>query len=198
MAQYGVRLIIGKGGMREARSPRSATSAAPTSRSSAARRRSRRRGSSRSRTSISTTSTPSRCGSSASATSGRCWSRWTATDGSALRRRASTTRRRARAQVLAMLGVDATVTLKRVRTDILILGSGGAGLFAALHAHQADPDAVDHGRRQGPARQVRLHAHGAGRLQRRARRGRFDRAPFHGHDRGRQVARRTRISRGRW
>src|SRR5277367_5008350 len=29
--------------------------------------------------------------------------------------------------------------LKRMRTDILILGSGGAGLFAALHAHQADP-----------------------------------------------------------
>jgi fumarate reductase flavoprotein subunit len=30
-------------------------------------------------------------------------------------------------------------TLKRLQTDILILGSGGAGLFAALHAHQADP-----------------------------------------------------------
>uniref|UniRef100_E6PVC3 Putative succinate dehydrogenase n=1 Tax=mine drainage metagenome TaxID=410659 RepID=E6PVC3_9ZZZZ len=29
--------------------------------------------------------------------------------------------------------------LKRIDTDILILGSGGAGLFAALHAHQADP-----------------------------------------------------------
>jgi fumarate reductase flavoprotein subunit len=29
--------------------------------------------------------------------------------------------------------------LKRIKTDILILGSGGAGLFAALHAHQADP-----------------------------------------------------------
>ena len=25
------------------------------------------------------------------------------------------------------------------QTDILILGSGGAGLFAALHAHQANP-----------------------------------------------------------
>ena len=31
------------------------------------------------------------------------------------------------------------MTLKRVRTDVLILGSGGAGLFAALHAHDADP-----------------------------------------------------------
>ena len=29
--------------------------------------------------------------------------------------------------------------LERLKTDILILGSGGAGLFAALHAHQADP-----------------------------------------------------------
>jgi len=29
--------------------------------------------------------------------------------------------------------------ISRVRTDILILGSGGAGLFAALHAHQANP-----------------------------------------------------------
>jgi len=32
-----------------------------------------------------------------------------------------------------------TVSLRRITTDILILGSGGAGLFAALHAHQADP-----------------------------------------------------------
>ncbi len=26
------------------------------------------------------------------------------------------------------------------RTDILIIGSGGAGLFAALHAHKANPE----------------------------------------------------------
>jgi succinate dehydrogenase flavoprotein subunit len=31
------------------------------------------------------------------------------------------------------------VTLERLETDILILGSGGAGLFAALHAHKAAP-----------------------------------------------------------
>lgn len=31
--------------------------------------------------------------------------------------------------------------LERLRTDILILGSGGAGLFAALHAYQAAPHA---------------------------------------------------------
>ena len=30
--------------------------------------------------------------------------------------------------------------IARTTTDILILGSGGAGLFAALHAHKADPD----------------------------------------------------------
>ena len=31
------------------------------------------------------------------------------------------------------------MTVKRLQTDILILGSGGAGLFAALHAHQNAP-----------------------------------------------------------
>ena len=30
--------------------------------------------------------------------------------------------------------------MERLETDILILGSGGAGLLAALHAHEADPD----------------------------------------------------------
>src|SRR5688572_11755422 len=30
--------------------------------------------------------------------------------------------------------------MKTLRTDVLILGSGGAGLFAALHAHQHNPD----------------------------------------------------------
>jgi hypothetical protein len=30
--------------------------------------------------------------------------------------------------------------VRHVQTDILILGSGGAGLFAALHAHQRAPD----------------------------------------------------------
>src|SRR6266567_4734399 len=31
------------------------------------------------------------------------------------------------------------MALEQLKTDILILGSGGAGLFAALHAHAADP-----------------------------------------------------------
>src|SRR5918992_2700434 len=30
--------------------------------------------------------------------------------------------------------------MKTLKTDILVLGSGGAGLFAALHAHQANPE----------------------------------------------------------
>ena len=30
--------------------------------------------------------------------------------------------------------------IERLQTDILVLGSGGAGLFAALHAHNANPD----------------------------------------------------------
>jgi fumarate reductase flavoprotein subunit len=32
-----------------------------------------------------------------------------------------------------------SVPLRRIETDILILGAGGAGLFAALHAHAANP-----------------------------------------------------------
>src|SRR5438874_6433419 len=32
------------------------------------------------------------------------------------------------------------MTIERLTTDILILGSGGAGLFAALHAFKANPD----------------------------------------------------------
>ena len=31
------------------------------------------------------------------------------------------------------------MNLERLKTDVLILGSGGAGLFAALHAHAANP-----------------------------------------------------------
>ena len=32
------------------------------------------------------------------------------------------------------------MTIERLKTDILILGSGGAGLFAALHALKVNPD----------------------------------------------------------
>ena len=32
------------------------------------------------------------------------------------------------------------MNVEHLKTDILILGTGGAGLFAALHAHKADPD----------------------------------------------------------
>ena len=36
--------------------------------------------------------------------------------------------------------MKATPRVRELSTDILILGSGGAGLFAALHAHQANPN----------------------------------------------------------
>ena len=36
------------------------------------------------------------------------------------------------------IGLHSTM-IERLQTDILILGAGGAGLFAALHAHQANP-----------------------------------------------------------
>ena len=78
--------------------------------------------------------------------------------------------------------------IERHCSDLLILGSGGAGLLAALHAKQTNPDAEGHGGGQGPARQVRLHAHGAGGLQRRTGAGGFRRAPLHGHHHRRQVA----------
>ena len=31
------------------------------------------------------------------------------------------------------------MNIEQFKTGILILGSGGAGLFAALHAHKANP-----------------------------------------------------------
>lgn len=36
--------------------------------------------------------------------------------------------------------MNAPLIIKTLETDILILGSGGAGLFAALHAHQTNPN----------------------------------------------------------
>ena len=55
--------------------------------------------------------------------------------------------------------------MERIKTDILILGSGGAGLFAALHARRAAPDADITIAVKGLLGKLRLHAHGAGRLQ---------------------------------
>lgn len=34
------------------------------------------------------------------------------------------------------------LTIEAITTDMLILGSGGAGLFAALHAYEANPQAT--------------------------------------------------------
>jgi fumarate reductase flavoprotein subunit len=38
------------------------------------------------------------------------------------------------------MNASTPVNIQRIQTDILILGSGGAGLFAALHAQQTAPD----------------------------------------------------------
>ena len=64
--------------------------------------------------------------------------------------------------------------IERLKTDILILGSGGAGLFAALHAHDRDPTLDVTLATKGLLGQMRLHAHGPGRVQRRAPQGRHD------------------------
>ena len=53
--------------------------------------------------------------------------------------------------------------------DILIIGAGGAGLLAALHAHEPNPNLQIRDRRQGTAGAEWMHPDGAGRLQRRAR-----------------------------
>ena len=78
--------------------------------------------------------------------------------------------------------------MQTLDTDILILGAGGAGLFAALHAKKARPELDVTIAVKGLLGKVRLHPHGAGRLQRRAARRGFGRAAFHGHDRGRRLA----------
>ena len=64
---------------------------------------------------------------------------------------------------------------------------------------ERQPRTRRHHRGQGPARQMRLHPHGARRLQRRAVAGRLGRAPFHGHDRRRRLAQRpgSRLAPGR-
>ncbi len=38
--------------------------------------------------------------------------------------------------------MDLPIPIEFSTTDLLILGSGGAGLFAALHAHEANPRAA--------------------------------------------------------
>ena len=80
------------------------------------------------------------------------------------------------------------MNLEHFKTDILILGAGGAGLFAALHAHKANPDLditiVSKGLlgKCGCTRMVQGGYNVA------LNPGELGRAPFHGHDRRRQMA----------
>ncbi len=79
-------------------------------------------------------------------------------------------------------------SIRRIRTDILILGSGGAGLFAALHAHQADPTLSITVAVKGLLGKCGCTRMVQGGYNVALAAGRLGRAPLHGHDRGRQVA----------
>ena len=61
---------------------------------------------------------------------------------------------------------NTTFPLKIIETDILILGSGGAGLFAALHAHQANANLQITIAVKRAIRKVWLYPHGTRRVQR--------------------------------
>src|SRR5512135_2487715 len=99
--------------------------------------------------SIWTTSIPRACGSSAFAASDRCRSRWTASEAASM---PTSTRRPARSappcwRSWVSHDPPRKGASRRLRhrpmiersTDVLVLGSGGAGLFAALHAFDAKP-----------------------------------------------------------
>ncbi|MEZ5856101.1 MAG: FAD-binding protein [Hyphomicrobiaceae bacterium] len=85
--------------------------------------------------------------------------------------------------------------IERHQTDILILGSGGAGLFAALHAHQVNPNlditVASKGFlcKSGCTRMVQAATalHKGDPIER-----------HYGHHRRRQMAAETRNSPGRW
>ena len=88
--------------------------------------------------------------------------------------------------------------LERLETDILILGSGGAGLFAALHAHQADPALEITVATKGLLGKCGCTRMVQGGYNVALNPGDFDRAPLHGHHRGRQVAAQPGAWPGRW
>ena len=105
------------------------------------------------------------------------------------RRARAGARARGRSRALGRASRDGASRRRSSQTDILILGAGGAGLFAALHAHA------------GGARRLSITIAVKGLLGKcgctrmvqggynvALAPGRFGRAPLHGHDRGRQVA----------
>ena len=77
--------------------------------------------------------------------------------------------------------------IETLNTDILILGAGGAGLLAALHAQSTSAQPRHHRRGQRAARPERLHAHGARRLQLRPQSRRLLRPTLRRHDQRRRV-----------
>ncbi len=179
-----------------ARSTPSASSAAPISPSSAAPRRWRRPGSRRSRTSTSTTCNPESLWKFRIKGFGPLLVTMDSHGGS-LHAQVNADAAARRAAVLASIGSAHERADARDRHPDPRRRRRRAVRGAARQEGQ--PRSRRHHRGQGPARQMRLHAHGAGRLQRRAVAGRFGRAPFHGHDRGRRLAQRPgpRLAAGR-
>ena len=88
--------------------------------------------------------------------------------------------------------------VQTLETDILILGAGGAGLFAALHAKKANPDLDVTIAVKGLLGKCGCTRMVQGGYNVALSPGRFGRAPFHGHDRGRRLAATTRTSPGCW
>ena len=80
------------------------------------------------------------------------------------------------------------MTLERLKTDILILGSGGAGLFAALHAHRANPGLDVTVASKGLLGKCGCTRMVQGGYNVALNPGNSGQAPFHGHDRGWQMA----------
>ena len=78
--------------------------------------------------------------------------------------------------------------MKTIQTDILILGSGGAGLFAALHAHQHNPELSITVAVKGLLGKTGCTRMVQGGYNVALAAGRLRRTSFHGHHRGRQMA----------
>ena len=71
--------------------------------------------------------------------------------------------------------------MHKLKTDILILGAGGAGLFAALHAQQANPGLSITIAVKGLLGKCGCTRMVQGGYNVALADGRFARAPFHGH-----------------
>ena len=88
--------------------------------------------------------------------------------------------------------------METLDTDILILGAGGAGLFAALHAKKARPELDVTIAVKGLLGKCGCTRMVQGGYNVALAPERFGRAPFHGHDRGRRLAQPSGARVARW